>query len=41
MQTNEYKPIKTLEAISNPNVSYRYKFKIKDFEKIKDRPFAY
>lgn len=37
----ENQPIKTLEALNNPNVDYKYTFKIRDFEKINDRPFAY
>ena len=34
-------PIKVLEALSNNDVYYYYHFKMKDFEKINDRPFAY
>ncbi|RKD27637.1 Methyltransferase domain-containing protein [Caminicella sporogenes DSM 14501] len=34
-------PIKTLEAIKNPNVNYRYSCNQKGFEKIPGKPFAY
>lgn len=37
----ENQPLKTLEALNNPNVNYKYKFFMRDFEKINDRPFAY
>ena len=37
----ENQPIKTLEAISNPNVSYRYTTYSKDFHSIPGSPIAY
>ncbi|MCX8167028.1 MAG: BREX-1 system adenine-specific DNA-methyltransferase PglX [Candidatus Micrarchaeota archaeon] len=37
----ENQPIKTLEAIKNPNVSYRYTAYSKNFEKIPGMPIAY
>ncbi|WP_207669807.1 BREX-1 system adenine-specific DNA-methyltransferase PglX, partial [Anaerofustis stercorihominis] len=37
----ENQPIKTIEALTKTNVDYKYKFKMRDFEKINDRPFAY
>ena len=37
----ENQPIKTLEAIKNPNCSWRFQAKQKDFEKIPGSPIAY
>lgn len=34
-------PIKTLEAVQNPQVSYRYSFKQENFTKIPGSPIAY
>ena len=38
---SENQPIKTLEAIENPNCGWRYKTNQKDFEKIPGSPIAY
>jgi type II restriction/modification system DNA methylase subunit YeeA len=38
---SESQPIKTLEAIKNPNVNYRYTVKSKNFERIPGSPIAY
>ena len=37
----ENQPIKTLEAVKNPNCSWRFQAKQKDFEKIPGSPIAY
>ncbi|WP_061859497.1 BREX-1 system adenine-specific DNA-methyltransferase PglX [Priestia megaterium] len=37
----ENQPIKTLEAVQNPNVSYRYSFDQENFRKIPGSPIAY
>jgi len=37
----EFQPIKTLEAVRNPNVNYRYSVGSSNFEKIPGMPIAY
>lgn len=37
----ENQPLKTLEAVQNPHVSYRYSFNQADFNKIPGNPIAY
>lgn len=38
---SENQPIKTLEAVQNPSVSYRYSFNQENFSKIPGNPIAY
>jgi len=38
---SENQPLKTLEAIQNPDVSYRYSFNQENFKKITESPIAY